>query len=64
MDKTELGCLRAVVLFNPGTYAFNPGNMIYICVKKLAICDWLLIYGFVFLNHIFPNVFLNHIFLY
>ena len=23
MDKTELGCLRAVVLFNPGTTLFN-----------------------------------------
>lgn len=21
MDKTELGCLRAIVLFNPGTYS-------------------------------------------
>lgn len=22
MDKTELGCLRAIVLFNPGNYCF------------------------------------------
>ena len=23
MDKTELGCLRAIVLFNPGWYSFQ-----------------------------------------
>lgn len=23
MDKTELGCLRAIILFNPGTYAMQ-----------------------------------------
>lgn len=24
MDKTELGCLRAIVLFNPGQLSVNP----------------------------------------
>ena len=28
MDKTELGCLRAIVLFNPGKMkVFHPGKM-------------------------------------
>lgn len=26
MDKTELGCLRAIVLFNPGTSPITVGN--------------------------------------
>ena len=39
MDRTELGCLRAIVLFNPGNLCFgclraivlfNPGNLCFV----------------------------------
>lgn len=46
MDKTELGCLRAIVLFNPGQFiilAFSPG-----CVFKQIYCRICVLSGLTF----------------
>ena len=35
MDKTELGCLRAIILFNPGQTLF--GDLVLFCVSCFLV---------------------------